>query len=49
MGLQASSNRLLAGGDTNFTGSSDTAQHAVNEANITTTVIDDTPDPSVVG
>jgi len=37
------------GGDTNFGGSSGTEPHVVNPASTTTTIISDTPDPSVVG
>jgi hypothetical protein len=36
-------------GDANFTGSSDTEQHTVNEYGSTTSITADTPDPSVVG
>jgi uncharacterized repeat protein (TIGR01451 family) len=36
-------------GDTNFSGSSDTETHQVNQAATTTTITADLPDPSVVG
>jgi hypothetical protein len=36
-------------GDANFSGSSDTATHTVNQADTTTTITADAPDPSVVG
>jgi hypothetical protein len=36
-------------GDGNFNGSYGTTSHSVNQANATTTVISDLPDPSVVG
>ncbi|MDH4136132.1 MAG: Ig-like domain repeat protein, partial [Anaerolineae bacterium] len=37
------------GGDIDFNGSSDTEPHQVNQADTTTTIISDTPEPSVVG
>ena len=36
-------------GDANYNGSSDTEAHTVIKANTTTTIVSDTPDPSVVG
>ncbi|MFT3743531.1 MAG: Ig-like domain repeat protein [Pyrinomonadaceae bacterium] len=37
------------GGDSSFNGSTNTAGHAVNKADTTTTITADTPDPSVIG
>ena len=37
------------GGDADFASSNNTEPHTVNKANTTTTIIDDTPEPSVAG